>query len=70
MANLRGSPHPHKNVLVLVSDEPNLPAVAAAILDIAPRTVAFHKYRIMEHFNLKSSAELVQFALRNKIIPG
>lgn len=31
VANLCGSPHPHKNVLVLVSDEPNLPAVAAAM---------------------------------------
>lgn len=31
VANLLGSPHPHKNVLVLVSDEPNLPAVATAM---------------------------------------
>jgi len=30
-ANLWGSQHPHKNVLVLVSDEPNLPAVATAM---------------------------------------
>jgi signal transduction histidine kinase len=31
VANLWGSAHPHKNVLVLVSDESNLPAVATAM---------------------------------------
>lgn len=30
-SNLWGSPHLHKNVLVLVSDEPNLPAVATGM---------------------------------------
>lgn len=30
-AELWGAPHPHKNVLVLVSDEPNLPAISAAM---------------------------------------
>ncbi len=41
---------------------------AAAILNIATRTVAFHKYRIMEVLNVKSSAELVQYAMRNHLI--
>src|SRR5271165_1145275 len=31
LAKLWASPHPHKNVLFLVSDEPNLPAVATAM---------------------------------------
>lgn len=42
--------------------------VVADILRVAPRTVAFHKYRVMQDLGLKTSAELVQFALRNKII--
>jgi DNA-binding NarL/FixJ family response regulator len=42
--------------------------VVADILKVAPRTVAFHKYRVMQDLGLKSNAELVQFAVRNKII--
>ena len=41
---------------------------AAAILDLTPRTVAFHKYRMMEQLHLKTSAELVQFAVRQGIV--
>jgi DNA-binding NarL/FixJ family response regulator len=36
---------------------------AAFILKLSPRTVAFHKYAMMEHLRIKSSAELVQYAL-------
>ena len=39
-----------------------------AILNIVPRTVAFHKYRIMEMLHLKSTAELVQFAVKHRIV--
>ena len=41
---------------------------AAAILDLTPRTVAFHKYRMMEQLRLKTTAELVQFAVRQGIV--
>jgi len=39
-----------------------------AILNIVPRTVAFHKYRIMEMLHLRTSAELVQFAVKHRIV--
>ena len=39
----------------------------AAKLGITSRTVAFHKYRMMESLSVKSSAELVQFAVRNRL---
>jgi DNA-binding NarL/FixJ family response regulator len=39
----------------------------AAELGIAPRTVAYHKYRMMEALALRSSAELVGFAVRNRL---
>ncbi len=42
---------------------------AARILKVTPRTVAFHKYRIMEQLNLKNNADLFQFALRECIVP-
>jgi len=34
------------------------------ILNIRTRTVAFHKYRIMQEFGLKTNADLVTFAIR------
>jgi DNA-binding CsgD family transcriptional regulator len=42
--------------------------IVADILRIAPRTVAFHKYRVMQDLGLKSNAELIQFAIKNRII--
>jgi DNA-binding NarL/FixJ family response regulator len=41
---------------------------AADFLDVTPRTVAFHKYRVMEELGLKTSADLVQFAIKSRIV--
>jgi DNA-binding NarL/FixJ family response regulator len=41
---------------------------AAALLNVTPRTVAFHKYRMMEQLNIRSSAELIQFAIKHHIV--
>jgi DNA-binding NarL/FixJ family response regulator len=41
---------------------------AAAILDLTPRTVAFHKYRMMEQLRLRTSAELVKFAVQQGVV--
>src|SRR4051794_26623437 len=38
---------------------------AARVLKITPRTVAFHKYGMMELLGVTSNAELVQFAVRH-----
>ncbi len=40
---------------------------AALILNVTPRTVAFHKYRMMEDFNIHSNAELFKFAVRQHV---
>jgi DNA-binding NarL/FixJ family response regulator len=40
----------------------------AAILNLSPKTVEFHKHHIMEAFNLKSTADLVLFALKRGLI--
>jgi DNA-binding NarL/FixJ family response regulator len=40
---------------------------AAFILNVSPRTVAFHKYAMMEHLHLRSSAELIQYATKNSV---
>ena len=41
---------------------------AAAVLHVSARTVAFHKYRMMEQLNVKSTAELIQYAVRRHIV--
>jgi DNA-binding NarL/FixJ family response regulator len=41
---------------------------AAEVLNIAVRTIAFHKYRIMEDFGLKTNSDLVRFAMREHLI--
>ena len=40
----------------------------AAILDITPRTVAFHKYTVMGQQQIKSNADLVQFAIKQHLV--
>jgi len=37
-------------------------------LGITPRTVQFHKYTIMQELEIGSNAELVSYAIRNKLI--
>jgi len=39
----------------------------AAELNISPRTVEFHKYQIMQNFNLHSTAELIHLAIKQGI---
>jgi len=41
---------------------------AAAVMNISPRTVEFHKYRIMEELDLNTSAELIQFAIKHGFV--
>jgi DNA-binding NarL/FixJ family response regulator len=41
---------------------------AASILSVAQRTVAFHKYRIMEQQQIKTSAELIRFAMQQHLV--
>ena len=41
---------------------------AGSILGITARTVAFHKYRMMDQLNIRTSAELIQFAIRSHLV--
>lgn len=40
----------------------------ADILDVSTKTVAFHKYRIMQVLGAKNNAELVRYAIRNHLL--
>jgi DNA-binding NarL/FixJ family response regulator len=56
-----------REVLQLLAEGKCMKEVAD-VLNITTRTVAFHKYRIMEVLNAKNSAELIQYAIRNHLI--
>ena len=56
-----------KQVLQLLSEGRSMKEVGK-LLNLAPRTVAFHKYRIMEILHVKNSAELVRYAVREKMV--
>ena len=38
------------------------------ILNMTTRTVAYHKYRMMDVLGAKSNAELVKYAVRNHMV--
>jgi DNA-binding NarL/FixJ family response regulator len=56
-----------REVLQLLAEGRSMKEVGT-ILNVAPRTVAFHKYRMMEQLKLKTSAELVQFAVKQGVV--
>jgi len=41
---------------------------AADVLNVTARTVAFHKYKIMEEFELKTNSDLLRFAMKERLI--
>jgi DNA-binding NarL/FixJ family response regulator len=56
-----------REVLQLLAEGRSMKEVGA-ILDLTARTVAFHKYRMMAQLRVKTSAELVQFAVKQGIV--
>lgn len=56
-----------REVLQLLAEGRSMKEVAFK-LDVTTRTVAFHKFRIKESLNLRTNAELVQFAVRRHIV--
>jgi DNA-binding NarL/FixJ family response regulator len=54
-------------VLYLLAEGHSMKEVAA-ILDVKPRTIAFHKYKIMEQLHVRTTAELVQFAVKHGVL--
>lgn len=53
-----------REVLRLIAEGKRMKEIAA-ILRVSPRTVESHKYEMMEALGLRSTAELIQYALRN-----
>ena len=56
-----------REVLQLTAEGRNNKEIAE-ILHVSPRTVEFHRYRLMETLGLRTTAELVQYALKHRIV--
>lgn len=56
-----------REVLQLLAEGMSMKEIAS-VLNVATRTVVFHKYRIMEVLNTHSSADLMRYAIRNHLI--
>src|SRR6476661_4439464 len=56
-----------REVLQLLAEGRSMKEVAN-VLNMTPRTVAFHKYRMMEQLKVRSTAELVQYAVKHHIV--
>jgi len=56
-----------REVVQLLAEGKSMKQIAS-ILDVTPRTVAFHKYRVMEALHLDTTAQLIQFAIKSKIL--
>lgn len=52
-----------REVLQLIAEGHSMKEIGH-ILQVAPRTVAFHKYRMMRQLRLRTNAELIQFAVK------
>jgi DNA-binding NarL/FixJ family response regulator len=56
-----------REVLQLLAEGKSMKEVGS-ILSVATRTVAFHKYRMMEQLKLRTNAELVQYAMKHHLV--
>ena len=56
-----------REVLQLLAEGRSMKEVAS-LLSLTPRTVAFHKYQMMEQLKVKSTAELIQYAVKHHLV--
>jgi DNA-binding NarL/FixJ family response regulator len=54
-------------ILQLLAEGNSMKQVAA-VLDLKPGTVAFHKYRMMETLGIKTNAELLEYAIKRQML--
>jgi DNA-binding NarL/FixJ family response regulator len=60
------TPRP-REVLQLLAEGRSMKEVGS-VLNLTARTVAFHKYRMMQQLGVKSTAELIQYAVKQHIV--
>jgi len=65
---LKASLSPRQREVLQLLAEGKSTKEAAAVLNISPRTAEFHKYRMMEQLKIKTSAELIQYAVKHGLV--
>lgn len=66
--NLRKELTPRQREVIQLLAEGKSMKEAADILGVTPRTIAFHKYRMMEELGVKSTAELIQIGIKKHVL--
>jgi DNA-binding NarL/FixJ family response regulator len=56
-----------REVLQLLAEGRSMKEVGT-VLHVTPRTVAFHKYRMMQQLGVRSTAELIQYAVKQHLV--
>ena len=56
-----------KEVLQLLAEGHSMKG-AAFVLNVSPRTVAYHKYTMMDHLSIRSTAELIEYAVKRSLV--
>ena len=56
-----------REILQLLAEGHSMKQIAA-VLNVTPRTVAFHKYKLMAQLRMKSTAELIQYAVKPHLV--
>jgi DNA-binding NarL/FixJ family response regulator len=56
-----------REILQMLAEGQSMKQVAA-VLNVTPRTIAFHKYQMMGHLKVKTTAELIQYAVKHHIV--
>jgi DNA-binding NarL/FixJ family response regulator len=56
-----------REVVQLLAEGKSMKEVAG-VLKVTARTVAFHKYRVMDVLNIGTTAELIQYAIKAKLL--
>jgi DNA-binding NarL/FixJ family response regulator len=58
-----------REVLQLLAEGHSMKQVARK-LNLSPRTIAYHKYGMMEELGLRTNARLIQYAIRRELVPA
>jgi DNA-binding NarL/FixJ family response regulator len=58
-----------REVLRLLAEGHSMKQVARK-LSLSPRTVAYHKYGMMEELGLRTNAKLIQYAIQRELVPA
>jgi DNA-binding NarL/FixJ family response regulator len=56
-----------REVLQLLAEGHTMKEIAG-VLNITPRTVAFHKYQMMEALDIRTNSELIQYAIKHGFV--